>query len=67
MVFDPVPVRPGHDSSCEVGRGTVLEECWCASRAWYANERVELVPVEVPWGLFGFERGRPDTRGHDRG
>jgi hypothetical protein len=24
-----------------------------------------VVGVETPWGLFGFERGAPDTRGHE--
>lgn len=63
VVAEPVPPRPGHDTQCERGRGTVAEECHCASRA-YVLDREDLQPVDPPWGLFAWERTHPDTRRH---
>jgi hypothetical protein len=59
---DPVPA-PGHDSLCERGRGTIPEECHCPARA-FTNDPGSFVAADPPWGLFAFERGHPDTRGH---
>lgn len=54
-----------HDLLCERGQGMHVEECHCVSRAYQRDTRpVRVDPVEVPWGLFAFERGAPDTRGH---
>lgn len=58
------PPPPGRDTLCERGRGVTPEECHCHSRT-YLKDPVTLLGDETPWGLFAFERERPDTRGHE--
>jgi hypothetical protein len=70
---DPKPPAPGHDRLCEIANpppgvrepqaGTF---CHCAARA-NARQPYRLPDplLDTPWGLFDFQRGHPDTRGHD--
>lgn len=54
-----------HDRLCERGTGPIIEECHCHARRYQADrDPVRPQPVEIPWGLFAWQRGQPDTRGH---
>jgi hypothetical protein len=57
--------EPGHDALCERGRGSIPDECHCHSRT-FLKDPPRLSGMETPWGLFGFEREHPDTRGHEK-
>ena len=60
--------RVVHDRMCERGIGPIVEECHCASRAYQRDTQpLRPEPVEIPWGLFDWERGHPDTRGYHTG
>jgi hypothetical protein len=58
-------VDPGHDALCERGHWPILDECHCHART-YRKDPPTVQGVDPPWGLFAFQPGRPDTRGHEQ-
>lgn len=71
MSDDPTPpdVPAGHDGDCELTHAPAWVEprrfrgCHCIDRAYARDPLGPVEPVDVPWGLFGWQRGQPDTRG----